>query len=197
MEQMGLERGWFRGGQKPNSAGNRTGPWYTKDAEEAAGYAKGRGGDVREYAIPKTNFFSTEGRYPHQLPNEIASIIQDPYYGAKGKALAKELMTFGPGEGITGGQLWQSLKANFGTDDAAQILERLGKFKGAKGITRGPEAYVFKNAPVRDANKAKFNLADYGKDDIYGAASNSMMRILAGTSLGGSYLLNKHLEDAP
>lgn len=189
---MGMERGYWRGGEAPNNAGNRTGPWYTKDKETAEGYAKGRGGDVREYALPKTGYLDAAKNYNHNLPNDVAKIISDPYYGKKGQFLAKEFSSYGPGEGISGGQLWASLKMTFGDQDAMEIISKLGKFNGAKNITHNPaDVVVFKNAPVRDANQAKFNLADYGKDDIYGKVSLPMLGAAAGTALGAGLLLRR------
>ena len=91
MAQMGLEGGWYRGGVKPD--GKRTGPWYTKDAEEAAAYAKrqGENGDVREYAIPAAGYLKASGGYPSRLAHDVAKILDDPYYGKQGAQLAKEL----------------------------------------------------------------------------------------------------------
>lgn len=189
MDAMGMERGWFRAGQKITD-GRRNGPWYTQDASEAAGYLK-PGGDLREYAIPKAGFLEANGRYSHKLPNAVADILDDPYFGKQGAGLAKELRTYGEGEGILGGQLWQSLESRFGNDGAAEVLQRLGAFKGAKGMTRADEAYVFKGHPVRDAEKAAFNLSKYSVDDIFGGATLPMLGVLGGTALGATYLGRK------
>lgn len=192
MAAMDMEPGWFRGGAKIND-GRRSGPWYTQDAEEAANYAKrfGADSDLREYAIPKSGFLNAQSGYSHKLPNDVARVLDDPYFGAPGASLAKELRTFGPGEGVTGGQLWQALESRFGNDGAAEVLQRLGSFKGVKGVTGGPEAYVFKGAPVRDANKAAFDPSKYSVDDIYGKATLPMLGAVGGTALGAGYLLNK------
>ncbi len=181
MEQMGLERGWYRGGAKPGPDGRRTGPWYTQSADDSAGYAAGRGGDVREYAIPKDGYLMADRGYSSRLAHDVAKILGDPYYGKQGQHLAKELRTFGPNEGLTGGQLWQSLEARFGNDGAAEVLTKLNVFKGAKGMTGGPEAYVFKNHPVRDAQRAKFALDKYSVDNI--------MAGTAGAAVGLPFLL--------
>lgn len=187
MEAMGMERGWYRGGPAIDKSGRRSGPWYTQDADEAAGYMR-PGGEVREYAIPRDGFLEAHKPYSHKLPHDVARILDDPYYGKPGAQLAKELRTFGPDEGVTGGQLWQALESRFGNDGAAEVLTRLGAFKGAKGITRADEAYVFKGYPVRDANTAAFNKDRAAVDDIYGGATLPALGLLAGTSLGGSYL---------
>jgi hypothetical protein len=196
MADMGMERGWFRGGEKPNLAGNRTGPWYTQDAQEAAGYAKNRGGDVREYAIPASGFFKADKGYNSKLAHDVAAIVDDPYYGKQGAFLAKELRGYGQGEQVPGYELWQSLESRFGNDGAASVLERLG-FKGAKGITRGPEAMVFKNAPVRDAEKAAFDFKNVGKDDIYGKVSIPMIGLLGGGAFGVNQLLRMDDQATP
>ncbi|MBA3773828.1 MAG: hypothetical protein H0X13_15460 [Ramlibacter sp.] len=189
---MGMERGWYRGG--PELTGSaRSGPWYTQDAQEAANYAKrfGPKADVREYAIPKNGFLNADSAYSHKLPNDVAAVLDDPYFDKAGASLARELRTFAPGEGITGGQLWQALESRFGNDGAAEVLQRLGSFKGAKGVTGGPEAYVFKGHPVRDAKKAAFDPAKYGVDDIYGRVNLPTLGILGGSALGLSILPRK------
>ena len=83
------------------------------------------------------------------------------------------------------------MESRFGNDGAADVLQRLGSFKGAKGMTGGPEAYVFKGAPVRDANKAAFDLSKYAVDDIYGKTTLPMLGAVGGTALGAGYLLHK------
>ena len=189
MAAMEMERGWFRGGPEIVN-GKRSGPWYTQDAEEAANYAKrfGDRADVREYAIPRGRFLEASQPYSGRLAHDVASIIDTDYYGKQGAALARELRTYGPTEGLTGGQLWQSLERAFGNDGAAEVVEKLRAFNGVKGITHGPEAYVFKTSPVRDAMKAKFDPEQYAKDDIYGFATVPMLGTLAGGSLLGGWL---------
>ena len=198
MQAMDMERGWYRGADAPIN-GKRNGPMFTQDVNEAIGYAKGR--DVREYAIPASGFLKADGSYSSRLPNDVAKILDDSYYGKTGKQLASQLRTYGPDEGITGGQLWQSLESRYGNDGAAEVLQKLTApngqpaFKGAKGMTRGDEAYVFKNAPVRDAEKAAFDPSKYGVDDIYGRATVPMLGVLGGTALGGSYFLRTPQPD--
>lgn len=179
MQEMGLERGWFRGGLAPIES-KRTGPWYTKSEQEAAGYAKG--GDVREYAIPAGGYLEAQRGYSPKLAHDVAAILDDPFYGKGGANLAKELRTYQPGEGITGGQLWQALEANLGGNDAAAaVLQKLGAFKGVKGVTGPHEAYVFKNGAVRDANKAAFDPARYTEDNILAGITGGA--IVGGTGL--------------
>jgi len=182
MSEMGLEPGWFRGGAKIID-GKRNGPFYTQNADEAAGYAArhGSGSDVREYAIPSTGFLDASRGYSHKLAHDVAAVLDGDYYGKPGAQLAKELRTFSQGEGITGGQLWQSLETRFGNDGAAEVLDKLGAFKGVKGITGPDEAYVFKSAAVRDANKAAFDPARY-KDD------NILAGLAGATAVGGTTL---------
>lgn len=190
MAQMGLERGWYRGGPQIVD-GKRSGPWYTRDADEAAKYAErfGKSSDVREYAIPKNGFLDAGLSYSHKLPNDLAGILESPYYGKQGSQLAKEFRTFGDGERISGASVWQALESRFGNDGAAEVLSKLGAFKGVKGITGGPEAYVFKSAPVRDANKAAFDISRIAQDDIYGFATPEMLGALAAGSAGLGSLL--------
>ena len=187
MAAMGLEDGWFRGGAAPVD-NKRTGPWYTRDADEAAAYAKRSGGEVREYAIPSGGYLDASRGYSSKLAHDIAAILDDPYYGKQGSQLAKELRTFGPGEGISGGSVWQALESRYGNDGAAEVLTKLGAFKGVKGIAGPDEAYVFKNGAVRDAKRAAFDLSRYNVDDITAG--------LAGVGLlGGSAVLASRDSD--
>jgi hypothetical protein len=190
MEKMGLERGWFRAGDKIVD-GKRNGNWYTQDQAEASGYLK-PGGDLREYAIPKNNFLEADRPYSNRLAHDVADIVSKEFYGKPGASLAKDLRTFGPNEGLTGGQLWQSLEARFGNDGAADVVQQLGKFSGVKGITRGDEAYVFPTKPVRDANHAVFDPALESKNDIYGRVDPRLLISLgigsAGAALGSSQI---------
>ena len=191
MAEMGMERGWYRGGPAIADA-KRSGPWYTQDAEEAANYAKrfGEKSDVREYSIPDKGFIKGDGGYPSRLAHDVAGILDTPTYGKEGGQLVKELRSYGPNEPVAGGAIWQALESRFGNDGAAEVLQRLG-FKGAKGITGGPEAYVFNGAPVRDANKAAFNSANAAQDNLYGKASLPTLGLLGGTALGANYLLRR------
>ena len=54
-----------------------------------------------------------------------------------------------------------------------------------------PEAYIFKNSPVRDANKAAFNASNAAQDNVYGKTSLPFLGALGGTALGADYLLRK------
>lgn len=190
MEQMGLERGWFRAGDTIVD-GKRNGNWYTQDKAEAAGYLKPNG-DLREYAIPKKGFLEADKPYSSKLAHDVANIVENDFYGKPGAQLAKELRTFGPNEGLTGGQLWQSLEARFGNDGAADVVQKLNNFSGVKGITRGDEAYVFPTKPVRDANKAVLDPSMASKNDIYGKIDPTLLFSLglgsAGAALGSSLI---------
>lgn len=190
MEQMGLERGWFRAGDTIVD-GKRNGNWYTQDKAEAAGYLKPNG-DLREYAIPKKGFLEAEKPYSSKLAHDVADILENDFYGKLGAQLAKELRTFGPNEGLTGGQLWQSLEARFGNDGAADVVQKLNNFSGVKGITRGDEAYVFPTKPVRDANKSVLDPSMASKNDIYGKIDPTLLLSLglgsAGAALGSSLI---------
>lgn len=185
MNEMGMERGWYRGGPEPK-AGSRTGPWYTKDPEEAAAYAKrfGKEADVREYAIPSDRFFNTDASYPPAFANDVANLLSNPYYEKVGADLARDLRQYyvNTGERVPGYEMWNSLRSRYGNDGAAEVLQELGKFSGAKGITHGNEAYVFKTSPIRDANKAQFDPAKRHVDDIYGHADP---RLLSAMATGG------------
>jgi hypothetical protein len=190
MAEMRLERGWFRAGDEVVD-GKRNGNWYTQDQAEAAGYLK-PGGDLREYAIPKGNFLEAGRGYSSRLAHDVADIVSKDEYGKPGASLAKSLRTFGPTEGVTGGQLWQSLESRFGNDGAAEVVQKLGSFVGVKGVTRGDEAYVFPTKPVRDANNAVFDPSMSSKNDIYGRIDPRLLFSLglgsAGATLGMSQI---------
>lgn len=197
MADMGMERGWYRAGEKIGPDGRRNGPMYTQDKEEAAGYLAGyerrtgRQGDLREYAIPANRFLNADKAYPPRLAHDVAKLIDTPYYGKEGQYLAGQLRTYGDGELIGGGDLWQALESRFGNDGAAEVLSQLKAFNGAKGFTAPGEAYVFKNAPVRDANRAAFDPAKRGMDDIYGAATVPGMAVGAGLGALGLEALRR------
>ena len=197
MADMGMEGGWFRGGPQLVNA-KRSGPWYTRDAEEASGYAArfGSNADVREYAIPKDGFLKADGGYSSRLAHDVADIVENPTFGGAGAHLAKELRTFGADEAVSGGALWQALESRFGNDGAANVLQQLG-FNGAKGITGGPEAYVFNAAPVRDAQRAAFNPANAAQDNVYGRASLPFLGLLGGTATAAGYLGRKDQQAQP
>jgi hypothetical protein len=190
MNEMGLERGWYRAGGKIVD-GKRNGNMYTQDQTEAAGYLR-PGGDLREYAIPKGPFLHAEKGYSSRLAHNVANVVDNEFYGKQGEQLAKELRTYGPNEGLTGGQLWQSLEARFGNDGAAEILEKLGDFSGAKGFTRADEAYVFPTKPVRDASKAVFDPSMKNKDNIYGKI-DPMLLFSLGLGSGGAALASSQI----
>lgn len=185
MQQMGLERGWYRGGPAP-AGGRRTGPWYTQDVNEAADYSRrfGDKADVREYAIPRGPYLDAGMSYNNTLPLAMAKVVNTPEFGAKGAQLAKEFGTFGPDERISGGALWQALESRFGNDGAAEAVSRLGAFRGARGMTGPSEAYVFKSSPVRDAESAAFDPARSAEDYIYGAADPRLLGLLSIGALG-------------
>lgn len=191
MGNMNMERGWFRGGPEPVN-GKRTGPWYTQSADEAAAYARryGSSGDVREYAIPQKGFLNASSGYSSRLAHDVAKIVDTDAYGKQGQSLAKELRTYGADENVTGGALWQALESRFGNDGAASVFQGLG-FKGAKGITGGPEAYVFSNGAVRDANKAVFDPARASADNIYGRSTPGFTGLLGAGAAGAAYLARR------
>lgn len=194
MDAVNMEPGWFRGGGVPDT--KKTGPMYTQSMEEAGSYAAaygkrtGKPSDVREYALPKGPFLNADKSYPPRLAADVAAILDDPYYGKEGAYLARQLRTYGPDERIAGGDLWQALESRYGNDGAAEVLDKLGHFKGAKGFTAPGEVYVFKSAPVRDVN-AKFDPNRLHVDDIYGHATVPAMLATGLLGAGGLYGLNQ------
>lgn len=185
MQAMGLERGWYRGGVAPMD-GRRTGPWYSRDADEAAGYAKrfGDKADVREYAIPKEDMlFRTYMSYPSRMAHDLADVVSGHEWGPKGAQLAKELRSYAPSDRVPGYEVWQALESRFGNDGAAAALSKLmgGKaFSGATGMTNDGAVLVFPHAPVRDAARAAFDPSRAGVDDIYGKADADLLSTITG-----------------
>lgn len=82
--------------------------------------------------------------------------------------------------------MWQALESHFGNDDAAEILQKLNVFAGARGMTAPWERYVFKNSPVRDAQKAVFDPTRRRADDIYGFADPRLLGLLSAGTLGAA-----------
>ena len=196
MKSLGLERGWYRGGPRPNEAGNKTGNFYTLSPDEAAGYAKRfKNPDVREYAIPTGPYLQSDRGYKPRLGEALAKILEDPYYGKEGARLAKEFRSYGPDEYINGSAIMQSLEAAFGNQGMGEVLDKLKYFKGAMGHLNNGEVQLFPSAMVRDANKAKFDPAASMKNDIYGHATPGGMAATAANSLAGLLALRRILDD--
>ncbi len=86
---------------------------------------------------------------------------------------------------ISGGTVWQVLESRFGNDGAADVLEKLGKFKGARGFSAPGEVYVFKSSQVRDAEKAAFDPARVNDPSIYGRATAPVLLGTAGFGASG------------
>lgn len=202
MADMGMERGWYRAGAKIGPDGRRSGPMYTQDPNEVAGYLAGyqkrtgSEGDLREYAIPHGPYLNAEKSYGSRLAHDLARLLDDPYYGKEGQVLARDFRSFGPDERIGGGSVWQALESRYGNDGAAEVIERLGVFKGAKGFTAPGEAYVFKSAPVRDAKRAAFDPQRAGVDDIYGRATVPAMFGSGAAGLLGLEAVRRSQADA-
>lgn len=172
MREMNLKLGLYRGGATPEV--RRTGGWFSPRIERAEEFANsweknnpGKVGDVREYATPATGIFDLSKQYNPRLAKDVADMLEDPYFGKRGAALAADLRKYyvETGNNLPGHELWQSLAARFGGNEgAAEVLNRLKKFNGATGM-RGDDVMIFPHAPVRLPD-AEFDPAKRHLDDL-------------------------------
>lgn len=182
MAAVGYEGGWFRGGPQIKD-GKMSGPWYTRQQEEAADYARrfGDNAEVREYALPQRNMLDVNMSYSGRLAADLAKVVED-------KRLVEQLRQYAPGGKVNGVEIWQGLKNYLGEDGAADALKRLG-FGGVRGVNSPDYAKLFPGTVARDAQRAAFDPAKIkgGVDDIYGAATPEMLAAVA--AAGGLGLL--------
>jgi hypothetical protein len=173
MQQMGLENGWYRGGKTAAD-----GPWYTKDPEYANNFDKG---DVREYALPKTEsgeIFKAAG--PHGYNPKLANDLSD-YLRSNGMQKSAEMLDkyYPPGSNdpVHGQELWQFLSSQFGGGDigaagASEALANRG-FKGVRGVNNDANMIMFDMSRVRDAKKAQFDPNKATSKDIFSSLLNT------------------------
>jgi len=166
MKAVGYESGWFRGGPKPID--NRmTGPWYTRNADEAADYARrfGKNADVREYAVPSSPMLKMDRVYTPRLAQDVAAKAEEGFgeQGAKLAALIRS--SYKDGEQASGMELWRGTSKTLGDDAAARIFAELG-FRSVLGINSPFYLRMLPGATVRDAARAKFDPQKIGLDNI-------------------------------
>ena len=194
MAAVGYERGWFRGGPEIID-GRMSGPWYTRQAEEAADYAKrfGPSADVREYAIPKAGSLNLNMGYSSKLAHDLAGKVESM---PNGKKLAEMLRQYGPDERVSGVEIWQGLKNNIGEDAGIEALQAL-KFKGLKGVNSPDYVRLFPGTVARDAERAAFDPAKIKShvDDIYGKATPAAMAAAAGAAGAGLWAVHRSREN--
>lgn len=164
MKAAGFEGGWFRGG--PGLVANKkSGDWYSRSPEEAADYGKrfGAAADVREYAIPSAGMLKSDRAYSARLAGDVASKLDA--LGPSGAKTAKLLREYYTENGPSGMEIWRSLSKSVGDDEAMRILSELG-FKSVRGVNSPDYVRVFPQTAVRDAKKAKFDLAKLKVNDV-------------------------------
>lgn len=163
---VGYEGGWYRGGPQP--VDNRmTGPWYTRNQDEAADYARrfGAGADVREYAIPSGGMLKMDRSYDPRLAADLASKAEETL-GPGGSKLAQLIRaSYKEGERPSGMELWRAASKTVGDDAAASLFGSLG-FRSAIGINSPDYVRMFPGGTVRDAKKAAFDPTKLHLDNI-------------------------------
>lgn len=166
MRAVGYERGWFRGGPAPKD--NRmTGPWYTRNADEAADYSKrfGSNADVREYAIPSALMLKMDLAYAPRLHQDVAAKAESNF-GASGAKLAALIRAnYTDVERASGMELWRAASKTLGDDAAASLFGSLG-FRSVLGVNSPDYVRLLPGATARDANKAAFDPQKIGLDNI-------------------------------
>lgn len=196
MQAMGLERGWYRGGEAPVTARETpaSGQWYTRSADEAANYAKrATTPDVREYAIP-SKMLDLMKPQPPEVARKIGERLMtsgDP----KVRRFAQQYLDAAQaGESLDGRALFQGLHNSFGMDVASDAMTHAG-FRGVRNWNTTGDAFVFPGAPIRDANRAAFDPTLIRRNDIYGRIDPMLSGALAASGglglLGSAYMREK------
>ena len=179
MKAMRYEGGWWRGGA-PIQDAKKSGDWYTRSEAEAQDYARRTpNADVREYAAP-TDTLKHDMGYSPKLAQDLAAQVEG--MGAPGASLAAQFRQYDAP--ISGLEAWRGLSKNLGDDTAMEVLGRMG-FKGVQGVNSPDYLRVFPGTPVRDANRAAFDPARRLANDIYGAASPTVLGLLSGGTVAG------------
>lgn len=66
--------------------------------------------------------------------------------------------------------LWQGMEKTFGSDIAAEALDKL-RYSGVSNVNNMGDAFITRPSVVRDANLAAFDPAKINRPDIYGRAT--------------------------
>lgn len=199
MAAMGYERGWYRGGPepRPDASGNtpNTGPWYTRDAEQAADYARrfGPDGDVREYAIPKGFYMQNDRAYGGPFLTDLAGVLRGSAHPGDAK-LATELQAMAAaGEHAPAPMVMRSLQYN-ATDPVASYLSQMpaqGGVRGIKGVNSPDFVQMFQPGKVRDPARAAFDPNRVDVNDIYGRADPRLLGLIGGIGTAGAAFLDR------
>lgn len=189
MQAMGLERGWYRGGEAPVTTRETpaTGQWYTRSADEAANYAtRAATPDMREYAIPSKMLDLMERQSP-EVARKIGEQLMTSGDPAVRRFAQQYIDAAQAGESLDGRALFQGLHNTFGMDVAADAVGKAG-FSGVRNWNTTGDAFVFPGRTIRDANRAAFDPAFRARNDIYGSADPSLLGLLgAGGTIGALY----------
>lgn len=168
-QAVNYETGWFRGGPRP--ADNRmTGPWYTRNQEEAADYARrfGEKADVREYAVPAGGMLKMDRSYDPRLAADLAAKAEG--LGERGAKLARLIRSsYKEGERPSGMELWRATSKTLGDDQAAELFASLG-FRSVLGVNSPDYLRLLPGAMARDANRAAFDPNRLHLDNIMAGA---------------------------
>lgn len=194
-EALGFERGWYRGGGTPET--NKlletapTGQWYSRSADEAAGYARP---DAREYAIRGGLLDLTK----EASQKEMATLADFLTVNASNPAQASLARTFkeasmAANEVHQNRGLWQGMEKTFGSDVAAKALDKLD-YSGVSNVNNIGDAFITRTNAIRDANLAAFDPAKINRPDIYGRATVPFLLTAGLAGLGGIGALSAYSE---
>lgn len=118
----------------------------------------------RDYGVPQNQEFSIEKTYKPGLARDISEHLMNPVYGQSGHSASAELKNryVSTHSAVNGKDLWNRLKNDFGVEQAAQIINRLGYFSGVRGNPTFSGNEVIRFAP-NEAERAMARLEQEGR----------------------------------
>lgn len=199
MAAMGYERGWYRGGPEPqpDASGNtpNTGPWYTRNADQATDYAKrfGPEGDVREYAIPKGFYLQNDRGYGGRFLTDLAGTLRAGGNASDAKLAAELESMAAAGEHAPTPMIMRSLQYNAMNPPSSYLsqMPAQGGVRGIKGINSPDFVQMFQPNMVRDPARAAFDPKRVDVNDIYGRADPRLLGLIGGIGTAGAAFLDR------
>lgn len=109
----------------------------------------------RDYGVRQNQAFSVDQTYKPGLAKDLADQLSDPVYGPAGQSIADDLKKqhLSTYMAVNGKDVWNRLKSDFGVDQAAQIIKKLGYFSGVRGNATFSGNEIF-NFTQSEAEKA-------------------------------------------
>lgn len=161
-QSMGLERGFFRGGQPPTAEGLLNNQWhFTRDPGVAEGHARRTGGEVSEFFLPSGSLFDQNRVF---RADELEGVLEGMTQSGE-TALSdtlREIIRDDLGGEIPGAMLRQLIEIN--SREGLRSTLRRGGFSG---ITDGTDVEMFTQAGIRDAERARLDPSQIGSPNVF------------------------------